>query len=218
MKNIFEEKIFQFEKEIRDKSDKVFDFMNDIDLDSMGEHHRLLHEIIEQRIDQLNPQKTDDRKVLCVFTYCINMSTTDGFRLVLKINEKLMSLIKWDGITLFFHSSDIKRSENKDIFKCLLDIHFRVPVEVTREVIEILQDDLESTHMRKIQIAFLFLHSWIAGGLPSTVNLDNFMPVLDKYITEEDSYKKTYSLIIKEFINIHQKKNKESCVCPLTLK
>jgi hypothetical protein len=208
MKNIFEGKIFQFEKEIRNRGDNVCDFMDDLELDSMGEHHQQLHEIIEQRIDQLDPQKTDDRKLLCVFTYCINMSTVDGFRLVLKINEKLMSLIEWDGITLFFHSSDIKRSENKDIFKCLLDLHMRLPVEVPREVIEILQDYFENTSMKTMQIAFLFVRSWLSGGLPVTVNLDNFMPVLDKYITDENFYRKTYSLQIKEFINLHQKKIK----------
>jgi hypothetical protein len=203
MKNIFEEKIFQFEKKIRNEDDNVVDF----ELDSMGEHHQLLHEIIEHRIDQLDPQKPEDRRILCAFPYYINMSTTDGFRLVFKINEKLMTLIKWDGVTLFFHSRDIKRPRNRDIFDSLLDTHFRLPVEVPREVIEILQDYFESTNTKKVQIAFLLLHSWVMGGLPSTVNLDNFMPVLDKYIAGENSYKKTRSLIIKEAIN-HQEKTK----------
>jgi hypothetical protein len=210
MKNIFEEKIFQFEKEIRDKSDKVFDFMNDIELDSMGEHHQLLHEIIEQKVNQLDPQKSEDRKILRLFLYCINMSTADGLRLVLKINEKLMTLIKWDGITSLLHSPDIMRPQNRDIFKCLLDLYFRVPVEVPREVIEILQGYFESTNMRTSQIAFVFLSCWITGGLPSTVNLDNFMPVLDKYIAGENSYKKIYSLRIKESINRYQEKIKNS--------
>jgi hypothetical protein len=183
---------------------EVFSLMDEMELQSLGNHHQLFHKIVEDFIRQMNVNNLEDQDILCRIAYCINMSSDDGIRLVLYILRQLIPLTDWDCVTILCKVPQLKleSSQFSDIRNCLLDVLMRMSVETPREVIENLSDCLESPDIMIVKIAFLFIRNWLTGGLPRDTNLDNFMPILDNYLEGDDFYKKERALEIKKLLSM----------------
>jgi hypothetical protein len=183
---------------------EIFSLMDEMELQSLGNHHQLFHKIVENFVRQMNVDNLQNQEVLCRIAYCINMSSDDGIRLVFYILRQLIPITVRDCVTILYKVPQLKleSSQFSDIRNCLLDILMRISVETPREVIENLSDYLESPDIMIVKIAFLFIRNWLTGGLPRDTNLDNFMPVLDKYLEGDDSYKKERSLEVKKLLSM----------------